>query len=122
METMQAIEALSALAQASRLAVYRLLVEKGPQGLPAGAIGEKLDLPPATLSFHLAHLARAGLVSSRQDGRFVIYSADFLNMNRLVGFLTENCCGGTSCEPAECQPATTKGQRHEAPPRARRRA
>ena len=71
METTQAIDALAALAQASRLAVYRLLVEQGPEGLPAGAIGEKLELPPATLSFHLAHLARAGLVRSRQEGRFV---------------------------------------------------
>ena len=97
METSQAIEALSALAQASRLAVYRLLVQEGPQGLSAGAIGSRLDLPPATLSFHLAHLSRAGLVKSRQDGRFVIYTADFENMNALVGYLTENCCGGQLC-------------------------
>jgi ArsR family transcriptional regulator len=101
METSEAIEALSALAQASRLAIYRLLVERGPEGLPAGAIGEKLDLPPATLSFHLAHLARAGLVQPRQDGRFVIYSADFANMNALVGYLTDNCCGGQSCAPVK---------------------
>jgi ArsR family transcriptional regulator len=121
METMQVIDSLGALAQASRLAVYRLLVQKGPKGLPAGAIGEKLELPPATLSFHLAHLARAGLVRSQQDGRFVIYSADFENMNRLVGYLTENCCSGAACAPAECL-STTKGQRHEAIPRARRRA
>jgi len=100
METSQAIEALSALAQASRLAVYRLLVQEGPRGLPAGAIGSKLDLPPATLSFHLAHLSRAGLVKSRQESRFVIYTADFRNMNALVGYLTENCCGGRSCVPA----------------------
>ena len=103
METTQAIDALAALAQASRLAVYRLLVEKGPEGLPAGAIGEKLELPPATLSFHLAHLARAGLVRSRQEGRFVIYSADFASMNDLVGYLTRNCCGGTSCTPAKAR-------------------
>jgi ArsR family transcriptional regulator len=121
-ETSQIIDALSALAQATRLAVYRLLVESGPDGLPAGAIGEKLDLPPATLSFHLAHLARAGLLRSRQDGRFIIYSADFENMNRLVGYLTENCCGGASCAPAQRQPSAMKGKTHEATPRARRRA
>ena len=100
MEMTQAIDALAALAQPSRLAAYRLLVEAGQEGLPAGAIGERLELPPATLSFHLAHLARAGLVQSRQDGRYVIYSASFDNMNALVGFLTENCCGGKSCAPA----------------------
>ena len=122
METLQIIDALSALAQATRLAVYRLLVEGGPEGLPAGAIGEKLDLPPATLSFHLAHLARAGLLRSRQDGRFIIYSADFENMNRLVGYLTENCCGGASCAPAQRRPSAMKGKSHEATPRARRRA
>jgi DNA-binding transcriptional ArsR family regulator len=101
MEMTQAIDALAALAQGSRLAAYRLLVEAGPEGLAAGAIGEKLDLPPATLSFHLAHLARTGLVQPRQDGRFVIYSANFDNMNALVGFLTDNCCGGKSCAPAK---------------------
>ena len=99
METTQAVEALSALAQATRLSVYRLLVEAGPEGLAAGAIGQELELPPATLSFHLAHLARAGLVRSRQEGRFVIYCADFASMNALVGYLTENCCGGRACAP-----------------------
>ena len=98
-ETKNLIDALSALAHDTRLKVYRLLVVAGPQGLPAGRIGEELDLPPATLSFHLAHLARAGLAKSRQEGRFVIYSADFQNMNALVGYLTENCCGGQSCAP-----------------------
>jgi ArsR family transcriptional regulator, arsenate/arsenite/antimonite-responsive transcriptional repressor len=116
MEMTQIVDALAALAQETRLKAYRLLVEAGPQGLPAGRIGEALELPPATLSFHLAHLARARLVKSRAEGRFVIYSADFRNMNRLVGYLTENCCGGGSCAP------TTKGVRNEALPRARRRA
>lgn len=97
----QAVEALAALAQSSRLEVYRLLVEAGRAGMPAGRIGEELQLPPATLSFHLAQLTRAGLARSRQEGRFVIYSADFQNMNRLVGYLTENCCGGKSCAPAQ---------------------
>jgi len=113
-----AVDALAALAQESRLKVYRLLVEAGPAGLPAGRIGEALELPPATLSFHLAHLARTGLVRSRQEGRFVIYRADFQNMNELVGYLTENCCGGRSCAPA----TTRKGKSHEALPRPRQRA
>jgi ArsR family transcriptional regulator len=97
-ETKHAIQALSALAQESRLAIFRLLVQAGPAGLAAGTIGEELDLPPATLSFHLAGLARAGLAKSRQEGRFVIYSADYAAMNALVGFLTENCCQGAACE------------------------
>jgi DNA-binding transcriptional ArsR family regulator len=120
MEMMQAIDALSALAQETRLQVYRLLVEAGPEGLSAGRIGEELGLPPATLSFHLAHLTRAGLAQSRQDGRFVIYSADFQNMNALVGYLTENCCGGGSCAPVS--KVTLKGKGNETLPRARRRA
>jgi DNA-binding transcriptional ArsR family regulator len=121
METTAVLDALSALAHDTRLKVYRLLVVAGPVGMPAGRIGERLDLPPATLSFHLAHLARAGLAKSRQEGRFVIYSADFENMNELVGYLTENCCGGRSCS-ASAQPLAMKGKQHEALPRARRRA
>ncbi len=97
---MQAIQSLSALAQQTRLGIFRLLVRAGPEGIAAGQIGEKLGLPPATLSFHLAGLTRAGLAQSRQDGRFVIYSANFQNMNSLVAFLTENCCGGRTCAPA----------------------
>ena len=99
MEIDQVVDALAALAQRSRLAIYRLLVKAGPAGLAAGAIAEQLELPPATLSFHLAHLARAGLVQGRQEGRFVIYSASFESMNTLVGYLTENCCGGAGCAP-----------------------
>jgi ArsR family transcriptional regulator, arsenate/arsenite/antimonite-responsive transcriptional repressor len=121
MEMTRAIDALSALAHETRLRVYRLLVEAGPAGLPAGRIGEELELPPATLSFHLAHLARAGLASVRQDGRFVIYAADFQNMNALVGYLTENCCGGRSCAPS-VKPIAMRGKGNEALPRARRRA
>ena len=98
METKQALQSLSALAQESRLSIFRLLVQAGPAGMAAGAIGEALGLPPATLSFHLAGLTRAGLARSRQDGRFVIYSADYAAMNALVGFLTENCCQGAKCE------------------------
>ena len=100
METNQAVAALSALAQSSRLSIFRLLVQAGAEGMAAGSIGEALELPPATLSFHLAGLTRAGLAKSRQDGRFVIYTADFAAMNALVGYLTENCCGGVSCAPA----------------------
>ena len=100
METTQAILALSALAQETRLGIFRLLVQAGPEGMAAGQIGEKLDLAPATLSFHLAGLTRAGLAQSRQDGRFVIYSADFQAVNALVGYLSENCCGGRACAPA----------------------
>jgi ArsR family transcriptional regulator len=121
METTQAVSALSALAQPSRLAAFRLLVAAGPHGMAAGAIGEQLDLPPATLSFHLAGLTRAGLAQSRQEGRFVIYTANFENMNSLVAFLTENCCGGAACAPAACQPST-KGNENETPTRSRRRA
>ena len=115
METSKAIDALAALAQASRLQAFRLLVQAGPKGMAAGAIGEVLELPPATLSFHLAHLTRAGLARSRQEGRYVIYNADFASMNELVGYLTENCCGGASCGPSI-------GDSHEKTARARRRA
>jgi len=99
----EAVQALSALAQETRLSVFRLLVQAGPAGMPAGSIGEKLQLPPATLSFHLAGLTRAGLAHSRQDGRFVVYSADFEGMGRLLAYLTEDCCGGKACVPVPIQ-------------------
>jgi DNA-binding transcriptional ArsR family regulator len=103
METKAAVDALSALAQETRLAVFRLLVTAGASGLPAGKIGERLEVAPATLSFHLAQLARAGLVRSRQEGRYVIYSTDFDTVTALLGFLTEDCCGGTvSCAIPLC--------------------
>ena len=121
METKQAIQALSALAQESRLAIFRLLVQAGPAGMSAGSIGEALGVPAATLSFHLAGLTRAGLAESKQEGRFVIYSASFGNMNSLVAFLTENCCGGATCAPSACQPST-QGAQNETPTRSRRRA
>ncbi|HVV33825.1 MAG TPA: metalloregulator ArsR/SmtB family transcription factor [Vitreimonas sp.] len=94
-----AVDALSALANAHRLAVFRMLVQAGPEGKAAGAIAETLDLPASSLSFHLAHLTRAGLIVQRRESRSLIYSADFDAMNALVGFLTENCCGGASCAP-----------------------
>lgn len=97
METLHASELLAALGHESRLSIYRALVEAGPQGLHAGAIGERLGLPAPTLSFHLAHLSRVGLARRRQEGRFVFYAADFPVMNQLLGFLTSNCCGGNPC-------------------------
>ena len=99
METKHVLAALAALAQESRLAIFRLLVQAGPAGLSVGKIGEALNIPPSSLSFHLKELTHARLASSRQDGRFVIYSADFETMNALVAFLTENCCGGAPCSP-----------------------
>lgn len=97
MDTKQTLAALSALAQESRLAVFRLLVQAGPEGLAASKIGERLGIAPSSLSFHLKELTHAGLIASRQEGRFVIYSADIAAMNGLIGFLTENCCGGAKC-------------------------
>lgn len=103
MEIKTAVVALSALAQETRLAAFRLLVEAGPKGLCAGDIGARLGVPPATLSFHLAQLANAGLVSARQQSRFIFYSANFEAMNGIVAFLTENCCGGKPCPPAKAR-------------------
>ncbi len=94
-----ALRALSALAKDSRLAVFRLLVESLPDGLPAGEVAARLELAPATLSFHLSRLERAGLLTSHRRGRWIIYAADFARMQSLMDFLTENCCGG---DPAAC--------------------
>ncbi|MDQ1362571.1 MAG: ArsR family transcriptional regulator, arsenate/arsenite/antimonite-responsive transcriptional [Pseudomonadota bacterium] len=100
MEAKTAVLALSALAQESRLAVFRALVQAGADGLPAGKISEVTGIAPSSLSFHLKELSHAAMVNSRQEGRFVIYTANFSTMNLLVGFLTENCCGGgLSCVP-----------------------
>ena len=103
METKHAVTALSALAQASRLAVFRALVQAGPAGLAAGRISELTGIPPSSLSFHLKELSHAGLAVPRQEGRFVIYTAQFDAMNDLVAYLTENCCGGNPCTPV-CSP------------------
>ncbi len=102
MDNKHAVTALAALAQESRLAAYRLLVQAGPEGLAASRIAEALDIPPSSLSFHLKELSHANLIAPRQEGRFVIYAAQFDAMNALLGFLTENCCGGKPCPP--CQP------------------
>jgi len=107
METKAAVEALAALAQETRLGVYRLLVQQGPSGMAAGEIGAALGLAPATLSFHLKAMAHAGLIVARQEARFIFYSASFYQMNELIGFLTENCCAadGVSCAPgSSCAP------------------
>ena len=94
-----AIAALSALAQGSRLAIFRLLMRHAPDGIPAGVIAERLGIPPTTLSFHLAQMSHAGLVTSQRESRSIIYKADYVAMQALIAFLTENCCGG---EPAAC--------------------
>jgi DNA-binding transcriptional ArsR family regulator len=106
METKAVLSALSALAQESRLAVFRLLVQAGPSGLAASRIAEQLDIAPSSLSFHLKELTHAGLLAAKQEGRFVIYSANIATMNGLIGFLTENCCNGVPCGPSGiCAPA-----------------
>jgi len=108
MEKSNAVAALAALAQENRLDVFRLLVQAGPDGMPAGHVAEKLDLAPNTLTFHFDRLRGAGLVSARREGRSIIYTARYPAMNDLVAFLTENCCQGapTSCTPvATCEPA-----------------
>lgn len=103
MKTTDAIQSLAALAQATRLDIFRLLVQKGPEGLAATAIAEKIGIPNATLSFHIKGLTQAGLVQARQEGRFIYYAANYPVMNALVGYLTENCCAGEDCE-AVCEP------------------
>jgi DNA-binding transcriptional ArsR family regulator len=104
MDTAHAVLALSALAHETRLAIYRMLVERGPDGLSAGIIAERLNMPPSSLTFHVQHLHRAGLLTQRRLSRQLIYAADFANMNALVGFLTENCCGRGV---AACLPSVT---------------
>jgi ArsR family transcriptional regulator len=103
METKPVLAALAALAQESRLAVFRLLVQAGPAGMSPGKISEQLAIPPSSLSFHLKELTHAQLVTPTQEGRYVNYVANFATMNGLVGFLTENCCGGNPCTPL-CSP------------------
>src|ERR1700676_3333827 len=111
MEQSDAVSALAALAQDNRLDVYRLLVQAGPEGLPAGAVATALGLAPNTLTFHFDRLRTAGLVTVRREGRSMIYAAQFDTMNEVLGFLTENCCGGApeKCAPAVvCKPARAK--------------
>ncbi|MDP3030623.1 MAG: metalloregulator ArsR/SmtB family transcription factor [Rhodocyclaceae bacterium] len=110
-----AVDRLAALAQETRLAIFRLLVEAGPEGMNAGAIATALGIPPATLSFHVAHLARAELVSSRQESRFIFYAANFAAMDDLIAYLTDNCCqGGGQCLPKTAALSTTAKRRAQA--------
>jgi ArsR family transcriptional regulator len=115
MRTPEVIDALGALAHEHRLAVYRLLVERGPEGLPAGLIGERVGLVPSSLTFHLQALQRAGLIKQVRASRQLIYSADFGVMNELVGYLTDNCCGASQsgCSTA-CVPAAKPAKRRRA--------
>jgi DNA-binding transcriptional ArsR family regulator len=123
MEKPDAVAALAALAQDTRLDIFRLLVRAGEAGLPAGQIGERLGLPSATLSFHLNQLRQADLIAFRRDGRSLIYRAAYPVMNALLAYLTENCCQGdkageSGCGPGACDPAH-HGESDEAPARAR---
>src|SRR5271167_1008726 len=111
MENSDAVAALAALAQDNRLDTYRLLVQAGPDGMPAGEVAAALGLPPNTLTFHFDRLRQAGLVTVRREGRSMIYAARFDTMKELLGFLTENCCGGApeKCAPAAaCKPSRAK--------------
>ena len=99
MKSKAAISSLLALAQESRLTIFRMLVQAGPNGMSAGKIGEITGIAPSSVSFHIKELVNAGLVISRKDGRFIIYTANFDSMSELIAFLTENCCGGNPCLP-----------------------
>ena len=122
MEKKGAITALGALAQETRLDVFRLLVTQGPAGLPAGVVAERLGVLPASLTFHLQQLVHAGLITQRRLGRQLIYSAEYGAMNELLAYLTENCCGRDVVCPPVCIPVDTfaKGEGNEATARARR--
>ena len=117
MKTETAVPALAALAQTSRLAIFRWLVQLGPEGACPGDIGEKLDIPAATLSFHLKALLHAGLIQADKSGRFIRYRADFRAMQALLDFLSQNCCGG---DPAKCAPDVLVAA-HAIPVKARAR-
>lgn len=117
MEKSHAIAALAALAQDNRLDAYRLLVQAGPDGMPAGEVAARLGLPPNTLSFHFDRLRQAGLVTVRRNGRSMIYAARFDTVNALLAYLTENCCGGQPelCAPVGCEPSAARRQTDEQP-------
>ena len=115
----EVLAGLGALAQETRLAIYRLLVKLGPRGLAAGAIADALGVPDSSLSFHLQQLMHAGLITQERQSRQLIYSTNFDRMNALVGYLTENCCGGQSCAPI-CAPAQAAGSANEPVRRTRR--
>jgi ArsR family transcriptional regulator, arsenate/arsenite/antimonite-responsive transcriptional repressor len=118
MEKTDAVAALAALAQDNRLDVFRLLVQAGPDGLAAGTVAARLSLAPNTLSFHFDRLRQAGLVTVKREGRSLIYAARFETMNALLGYLTENCCGGdvSACAPVVCQPkSSARGKKSKVP-------
>ena len=106
-----AVDALAALAQETRLSVFRLLVQAGPAGLAAGEIGAQIGIPANTLSFHLKTLSQAGLLEARQEGRFIYYAANYAAMDELIAFLTQNCCNGQACLPQTQQVNTTAKRR-----------
>lgn len=109
MQSETAVIALGALAQEHRLAVFRLLVEAGPQGMSAGAIADALEVAPSSMSFHLSQLHHAGLVAQRRESRSIIYSANYEVMNSLIAYLTENCCANSACDAAAdsgCAPSS----------------
>lgn len=116
MEKTDAVAALAALAQDSRLDVFRLLVQAGPDGMPAGEVAEALAIPPNALTFHFDKLRMAGLVTVRREGRLMIYAARYETMNELLAYLTENCCGGdaSTCAPAACTPKPARAKRAKA--------
>lgn len=115
MESLNASELLAALGHESRLAIFRLLVEAGPDGMNASAIGEQLEIQPATLSFHLAHLSRVGLIRGERESRFIHYSADFGTIDELIAFMTHNCCQGKACLPKTAEASTTSKRRRSKP-------
>ncbi len=112
METKSIVRALAAIAHESRLEAYRYLVQGGPAGLPAGQLSEMLGIAPSSLSFHLKELVNAGLLSSRQEGRFVFYSAEYAVMNSLLAYLTDNCCGGNPCSPVKVDACVAVPKNH----------
>lgn len=127
MDTASAVSSLSALAHDSRLSLFRLLVEAGPEGVSAGVLAGKLGLTPSGLSFHLKDLVHADLIAPRSDGRYVIYAANFSAMNELIAFLTENCCQGGRCaspagKPSVGKPSAKRGAKVLAPSRSNPRS
>lgn len=109
MKLTDAVDSLAALGNPTRLEIFRLLVQAGPEGISAGDIGKKFELAAATLSFHLAQLTRVGLITARQESRFIFYAADYTAMDELIVYLTDNCCSGDSCLPKTS--AATKSRR-----------
>ena len=116
MEITTAVERLAALGHATRLAIFRLLVQAGPQGINAGQIAERLEIALPTLSFHLAHLSRVGLIQGRPESRFIFYAADYTAMQDLLSYLTEHCCEGSRCVSRERSKGAPSRQRRAPTP------